>query len=732
MQIHCGSTNNLPEELQCKKCMYLLCDAVVLPCCGNSTCERCVKACWSSNGMCSWCETPGCSVAQVIPNMQLRQAVENYISESGYRPERCVEFGDVVVSTSVSNPETSGSLRGLAYEPQATVQGRPSPTVLPLESSLPIPRAEFDCEITRASVNGSCVTSMDSKLTEALTVDALPGITDPNSSSPITMAVVESTTTIESAVDTSATCSVSNSNEFSENCKENTLPTDSVPSFDPQFYYNQTAMVNYQPMYLYPQASFGYGQSMYPFGFPMPPVPPPFFPQRWLNEHEFYKLQLHMRESHDKCQGYYGRSHRPSLAKTNSRHSSRHNQPKRSHHKDYSTSPSAKKSCYDSDADVRQSRSSSNRAYAVSYLKNNSHRDIRKYPDKTSSKYYQKHGSMRPGEFYSSHYQNHSRKDYYKHSSGSKSDRYRRHCKSSTRKSHYRSRSKSFSKERSREYVRKRRDSASAQSNDDKSPENDYKESRVSKKEKSYSSEHSSRSYGSQCSVRDDERRGSSVSKFRRSSRSKSSIRRKDRKGRKKHKKAKSSARRGNRPESESRNDRRQVKRSCGSSSSDCCTDDQSKSHSSAKDGRLELCLGSSKSNGYTDQSVVDASDGIENTRKISKHSRKRSSCRVTESRSRSRDSVVASDCNNGNKKTLEASAERRDTRHSGSPFSASGISDRNPRKETSKLASEFLGHEEKSACKAADNRDVQNKNGFPKCCSQSKTSHHLQMKETE
>lgn len=428
--------------------------------------------------------------------------------------------------------------------------------------------------------------------------------------------------------------------------------------------------------------------------------------------------------SHDKCQGYYGRGHRSSLGKTNNRHSSRPNQPKRSHHKDYSRSPSVKKSCYDSDADERQSRSSSSRAYAVSYLKNNYHRDIRKYPDKTSSsKYYQKHSSMRPGEFYSSHYQNHSRKDYYKHSSGSKSDRYRRHCKSSTRKSRYRSRSKSFSKERSRQYVRKRRDSASAQSNGDKSPENDYKESRVSKKEKSYSSEHSSRSYGSQYSVRDDEHRSSSVSKFRRSDRSKSSIRRKNRKGRKKHKKAKSSARRGSRSESESRNDRRQVKRSYGSSSSDCCTDDQSKSRSSGKEGRFELCLESSKSNGYKDQpAVIDASDDIENTRKISKHSRKRSRCRATESRSRSRDSV-ASDCNNGNKKTLEASAERHNTRHSGSPFSASGISDQDPRKKTSELASEFLEHEEKSACEAADSRDIQNKNGLLKCYGPSKSS---------
>lgn len=221
-----------------------------------------VKDCWSPNGMCSWCETPGCSIAQVIPNMQLRQAVENYINESGYRPERRVEFGDIVVSTSVSNPETSGLLRGLTYEPQAIVQGQPSPTVLPLESSLSIPRAEFDCEIACASVNGSCVTS--SKLPEAVTVGALPEITDSNSSNPIAMDVVESTTTIESAVDTSATCSVSNSNEFSENCKQNTLPTtDSVPNFDPQFYYNQTAMVNYHPMYLYPQASFGYGKIIF-------------------------------------------------------------------------------------------------------------------------------------------------------------------------------------------------------------------------------------------------------------------------------------------------------------------------------------------------------------------------------------------------------------------------------------------------------------------------------------
>lgn len=214
--------------------------------------------------MCSWCETPGCSIAQVIPNMQLRQAVENYISESGYRPKRCVEFGDSVVSTSVSNPETSGLLMELTYEHQAIAQGQPSPTVLSLESSLPIPQAKFDCEITCASVNGSCVTSMDSKLSEALTIDALPEITNSNSSNPITTAVVESTT-MESMVDTSATCSVSNSNEFSENCKENTLPTDSGPNFDPQYYYNQTSMVNYHPMYLYPQASYGYGKTTFQF-----------------------------------------------------------------------------------------------------------------------------------------------------------------------------------------------------------------------------------------------------------------------------------------------------------------------------------------------------------------------------------------------------------------------------------------------------------------------------------
>ncbi|KZS17169.1 Something that sticks-like glue [Daphnia magna] len=76
----------IPSELLCSLCKDLLSDAVLIPCCGDSFCDDCIRALLldSEEQECPQCHTKAVSPDTLIPNRFLRTAVTNFRSETGY------------------------------------------------------------------------------------------------------------------------------------------------------------------------------------------------------------------------------------------------------------------------------------------------------------------------------------------------------------------------------------------------------------------------------------------------------------------------------------------------------------------------------------------------------------------------------------------------------------------------------------------------------------------------
>ncbi|XP_036944540.1 E3 ubiquitin-protein ligase RBBP6-like isoform X3 [Acanthopagrus latus] len=80
-----GEEDPVPTELLCLICHDLLSDAVVIPCCGNSYCDDCIRTALldSEDHMCSTCGKSDVSPDTLIPNKFLRQAVNTFKKEQG-------------------------------------------------------------------------------------------------------------------------------------------------------------------------------------------------------------------------------------------------------------------------------------------------------------------------------------------------------------------------------------------------------------------------------------------------------------------------------------------------------------------------------------------------------------------------------------------------------------------------------------------------------------------------
>uniref|UniRef100_A0A8C4IS00 E3 ubiquitin-protein ligase RBBP6 n=1 Tax=Dicentrarchus labrax TaxID=13489 RepID=A0A8C4IS00_DICLA len=76
----------IPDELLCPICNDLMTDAVVIPCCGNSYCDDCIRTTLldSEEHICFTCKQSDVSPDNLIANKFLRQAVNNFKNETGY------------------------------------------------------------------------------------------------------------------------------------------------------------------------------------------------------------------------------------------------------------------------------------------------------------------------------------------------------------------------------------------------------------------------------------------------------------------------------------------------------------------------------------------------------------------------------------------------------------------------------------------------------------------------
>ncbi|EDW01958.1 E3 ubiquitin-protein ligase RBBP6 [Drosophila grimshawi] len=77
----------IPEDLICGICRNIFVDAVMIPCCGSSFCDDCVRNSLleSEDSECPDCKEKNCSPGSLIPNRFLRNSVNVFKNESGYK-----------------------------------------------------------------------------------------------------------------------------------------------------------------------------------------------------------------------------------------------------------------------------------------------------------------------------------------------------------------------------------------------------------------------------------------------------------------------------------------------------------------------------------------------------------------------------------------------------------------------------------------------------------------------
>lgn len=76
----------IPDDLICSICKSLFTDAVMIPCCGSSFCDECVRTALleSEDNECPDCHEKGSSPGSLIPNRFLRTSVNSFRNETGY------------------------------------------------------------------------------------------------------------------------------------------------------------------------------------------------------------------------------------------------------------------------------------------------------------------------------------------------------------------------------------------------------------------------------------------------------------------------------------------------------------------------------------------------------------------------------------------------------------------------------------------------------------------------
>lgn len=69
----------LPSELRCSICTKYLKEAVMIPCCQHSFCERCIREVLSEKSKCPKCSSDKFKAEDLLPNLSLRQAIVHFL-----------------------------------------------------------------------------------------------------------------------------------------------------------------------------------------------------------------------------------------------------------------------------------------------------------------------------------------------------------------------------------------------------------------------------------------------------------------------------------------------------------------------------------------------------------------------------------------------------------------------------------------------------------------------------
>ncbi|XP_010119066.1 PREDICTED: E3 ubiquitin-protein ligase RBBP6-like, partial [Chlamydotis macqueenii] len=89
-----SSSDPVPEELLCPLCKDLMTDAAVIPCCGNSYCDKCIRTTLlqSEEQTCPMCHQTDISPDALVANKFLRQAVNHFRNGTGYTKRLCKQI----------------------------------------------------------------------------------------------------------------------------------------------------------------------------------------------------------------------------------------------------------------------------------------------------------------------------------------------------------------------------------------------------------------------------------------------------------------------------------------------------------------------------------------------------------------------------------------------------------------------------------------------------------------
>nr|XP_019958579.1 PREDICTED: E3 ubiquitin-protein ligase RBBP6-like isoform X2 [Paralichthys olivaceus] len=130
----------VPDELLCLICHDLLSDAVVIPCCGNSYCDDCIRTTLldSEEHVCPTCSQSDVSPDTLIANKFLRQAVNNFKKERGFSKNPSIICGTSQNPTPTPSPVPTPPPPPVQSQPQLPQQ----PTCSQQDSPLHSPEVE--------------------------------------------------------------------------------------------------------------------------------------------------------------------------------------------------------------------------------------------------------------------------------------------------------------------------------------------------------------------------------------------------------------------------------------------------------------------------------------------------------------------------------------------------------------------------------------------------------------
>ncbi|KAK9142204.1 hypothetical protein Syun_011604 [Stephania yunnanensis] len=70
---------DLPSELRCSLCKSIFKEAVLIPCCQHSFCDKCIRLVLIEKAKCPKCLSSKCRVENLLPNLSLRLAIEHFL-----------------------------------------------------------------------------------------------------------------------------------------------------------------------------------------------------------------------------------------------------------------------------------------------------------------------------------------------------------------------------------------------------------------------------------------------------------------------------------------------------------------------------------------------------------------------------------------------------------------------------------------------------------------------------